>query len=83
MDVGSCRAVVDVYDAVGVAGVVSIEGDDIQLTVVVIVSPPVAIHAGWKTLPILFDCASVNATVPGSWMQSPLGWLPGVGVGYS
>jgi len=55
----------------------------IQSTVVVFVSTPPAIHAGWKTLPSLFVCASVNTIVSEECMQIPYGWPPGVGVGYS
>lgn len=65
-DTGSCNEVVVVYEVVGVAGVVNMDIDEIQLTVVVTVSPPVAIQAGWNILPILFDWASVKATVPTS-----------------
>ena len=54
-----------------------------QSTVVVFVSTPPAIHAGWNNLPSLLDCASVNTIVSVEWMQIPYGWLPGLGVGYS
>jgi len=43
----------------------------IQSTVVVFVSTPPAIHAGWNSLPSLFDCASVNTIVSAEWMQIP------------
>jgi len=55
----------------------------IQSTVVVFVSTPPAIHAGWNSLPSLLDWASVNTIVSAECMQIPYGWLPDVGVGYS
>jgi hypothetical protein len=54
-----------------------------QSTVVVLVSPPPAIQAGWKSLPSLFDWASVKTIVSEECIHIPYGWLPGVGVGYS
>jgi len=83
VDVGAVDAIVVVAEAVTVPVYVEVDAWLTQSTVVVFVSTPPAIHAGWNSLPSLFDCASVNTIVSGECMQIPYGWLPAVGVGYS
>jgi len=84
VDVGAVEDIVVVAETVLVSLVyVRVDAWLTQSTVVVFVSTPPAIHAGWNSLPSLFDCASVNTIVSGECMQIPYGWLPAVGVGYS
>ena len=58
----SVDAMVVVADVVAPV-VVEVDAWLTQFTVVVIVSTPPAIQAGWNSLPNLFACASVNTIV--------------------
>jgi hypothetical protein len=71
---GTVEATVILDEVVSVAVVIVVPvAWMIKSTVVVLVSTPPAIHAGWNSRPSRLDCASVKTIVSAECIQIPYG----------